>query len=146
MKVVLLKDLKGKGKKGEIIDVNSGYASNFLIPNGYAKVGNAVNLNEAKQAHESNIYQAEQIRLKAVNLAEKLSGLIVTLPIKCGANGKVFGSITNKEISIELEKQGFEVDKKKIEINTIKNIGTYTAKLKLHPTVLKEIEINVIPE
>lgn len=146
MKVVLLKDLKGKGKKGEIIDVNSGYASNFLIPNGYAKVGNAVNLNEAKQAHESNIYQAEQIRLKAVNLAEKLSGLVVTLPIKCGANGKVFGSITNKEISIELEKQGFEVDKKKIEINTIKNIGTYTAKLKLHPTVLKEIEINVIPE
>ena len=91
MKVVLLKDLKGKGKKGEIIDVNSGYASNFLIPNGYAKVGNAVNLNEAKQAHESNIYQAEQIRLKAVNLAEKLSGLVVTLPIKCGANGKVFG-------------------------------------------------------
>ena len=146
MKVVLLKDLKGKGKKGEIIDVNSGYASNFLIPNGYAKVGNAVNLNEAKQAHESNIYQAEQIRLKAVNLAEKLSGLVVILPIKCGANGKVFGSITNKEISIALEKQGFEVDKKKIEINTIKNIGTYTAKLKLHPTVLKEIEINVIPE
>lgn len=146
MKVVLLKDLKGKGKKGDVIDVNSGYASNFLIPNGYAKIGNAVNLNEAKQAHESNIYQAEQIRLKAVDLAKKLEGVVVTLPIKCGANGKVFGSVTNKEIGAKLEEMGYNVDKKKIEINTIKNIGTYTAKLKLHSTVLKEIEINVIPE
>ena len=146
MKVVLLKDLKGKGKKGDIIDVNSGYATNFLIPNGYAKVGNSVNLNEAKQAQESNLYQAEQLRLKAMNLAEKLKGLTITLPIKCGANGKVFGSVTNKEISQELEKLNFEVDKKKIEINSIKNVGTYTAKLKLHPTVQVEIEINVIPE
>ena len=146
MKVVLLKDIKGKGKKGDIITVNDGYASNYLIPNGLAKIGNAVNLNEAKQAQESNIYQAEQARLRAVELGEKLKNIQVLLSIKCGANGKVFGSVTNKEISEELIKRGFDIDKKKIEVATIKSIGSYTAKIKLHPTVTISIPVEVIPE
>ena len=146
MKVVLLKDVKGKGKKGDIVNVNDGYATNYLIPNGLAKVGNATNLNEAKQAHESSLYQAEQIRLKAVELASKLKNVEVTLAIKCGANGKVFGSVTNKEIGAELEKMGYSVDKKKIEINTIKAIGTYEATIKLHPTVTIKIPVNVVAE
>ena len=146
MKVVLLKDLKGKGKKGDIVNVNDGYAMNYLIPNGLAKVGNATNLNEAKQAHESNLYQAEQIRLKAVELAGKLKNISITLPIKCGANGKVFGSVTNKEIGAELEKMGYDVDKKKIEIGTIKSIGNYEATLKLHPTVSIKIPVEVVAE
>lgn len=146
MKVVLLKDIKGKGKKGDIITVNDGYASNYLIPNGLAKVGNAVNLNEAKQAQESNIYQAEQARLRAVELGEKLKNIQVSLSIKCGANGKVFGSVTNKEISEDLIKKGFDIDKKKIEVATIKSIGSYTAKVKLHPTVTISIPVEVIPE
>ncbi len=146
MKVVLLKDIKGKGKKGDIITVNDGYASNYLIPNGLAKVGNAVNLNEAKQAQESNIYQAEQARLRAVELGEKLKNIQVSLSIKCGANGKVFGSVTNKEISEDLIKKGFDIDKKKIYVATIKSIGSYTAKVKLHPTVTISIPVEVIPE
>lgn len=146
MKVVLLKDIKGKGKKGDIITVNDGYASNYLIPNGLAKVGNAVNLNEAKQAQESNIYQAEQARLRAVELGEKLKNIQVLLSIKCGANGKVFGSVTNKEISEDLIKKGFDIDKKKIDVATIKSIGSYTAKVKLHPTVTISIPVEVIPE
>ena len=146
MKVVLLKDIKGKGKKGDIITVNDGYASNYLIPNGLAKVGNAVNLNEAKQAQESNIYQAEQARLRAVELGEKLKNIQVSLSIKCGANGKVFGSVTNKEISEDLIKKGFDIDKKKIEVATIKSIGSYTAKVKLHPTITISIPVEVIPE
>lgn len=146
MKVVLLKDIKGKGKKGDIITVNDGYASNYLIPNGLAKVGNAVNLNEAKQAQESNIYQAEQARLRAVELGEKLKNIQVSLSIKCGANGKVFGSVTNKEISEDLIKKGFDIDKKKIDVATIKSIGSYTAKVKLHPTVTISIPVEVIPE
>ena len=146
MKVVLLKDIKGKGKKGDIVNVNDGYATNYLIPNGLAKVGNATNLNEAKQAHESNLYQVEQIRLKAVELAGKLKNISITLPIKCGANGKVFGSVTNKEIGAELEKMGFDVDKKKIEIGTIKSIGSYQAVLKLHPTVSIKIPVDVVAE
>lgn len=144
MKVVLIKDLKGKGKKGDIIDVNAGYATNFLIPNGYAIVGNAANLNEAKQAIASKQHQAKELKDEALALQAKLKGLQVTVSIKCGENGKIFGSVTNKEIAYELEKLGYNIDRKKIEIPTIKNIGTFTAKLKLHPNVHAEIEVLVI--
>ncbi len=146
MKIVLLKDLKGKGKKGEIIEVNNGYANNFLIPNGYALAGTATNLNEAKQAQASNAYKAEQERLKAVEMGEKMKDVIVTLPIKCGATGKTFGSVTNKEIAEALSKLGFDVDKKKIDIDTIKQVGQYTATVKLHPTVSIKLACNVVAE
>lgn len=146
MKIVLLKDLKGKGKKGDIIEVNNGYANNFLIPNGYALAGTATNLNEAKQAQASNAYKAEQDRLSAVDLGEKIKNTTVTVKIKCGSAGKTFGSVTNKEVSEALASQGLVVDKKKIEIATIKAVGTYTATLKLHPTVSVKLTVNVIPE
>ena len=146
MKIVLLKDLKGKGKKGDIIEVNNGYANNFLIPNGYAKAGTASNLNEAKQAQASNAYKAEQERLAAVKLGEILKETKVVVSIKCGNGGKTFGSVTNKEISEALSKMNIEVDKKKIEISTIKATGLYTAKVKLHPTVIINLNIEVIPE
>jgi len=146
MKIVLLKDLKGKGKKGDIIEVNNGYANNFLIPNGYALAGTATNLNEAKQAQASNAYKAEQERLKAVEIGEKIKNITVTLPIKCGANGKTFGSVTNKEIAESLTQLGYDIDKKKIMIDTIKQVGTYTATVKLHPTVSVKINISVIAE
>ena len=146
MKIVLQKDLKGKGKKGDIIEVNNGYANNFLIPNGYAIAGTASNLNEAKQAQASNAYKAEQERLKAVEMGEKIKNTSITLPIKCGANGKTFGSVTNKEVSDALFKLGLEVDKKKIDISTIKSIGQYTANIKLHPTVSVKLTVKVVAE
>ena len=146
MKVVLLKDLKGKGKKGDIIEVNSGYASNYLIPNGYAIAGTATNLNEAKQAKASADYQAEQLKLKAIALKDSLKDVELNIRIKSGQNGKIFGSVTNKEISESLAQKGFDVDKKKIEITTVKSLGTYTAKLKLHPQVSTEIKIHVEAE
>ena len=146
MKIVLIKDLKGKGKKGDIIEVNNGYANNFLIPNGYALAGTATNLNEAKQAQASKAYNAEQDRLHAVELGEKIKNTSVTVKIKCGNGGKTFGSVTNKEISDALYTQGLVVDKKKIDISTIKAVGTYTATLKLHPTVSIKLTVNVIPE
>jgi len=146
MKIVLLKDLKGKGKKGDIIEVNNGYANNFLIPNGYAKAGTATNLNEAKQAQASNAYKAEQERLAAVDLGKKLKDTKAVCKIKCGNGGKTFGSVTNKEISESLSAMGLDVDKKKIDITTIKATGIYTAKVKLHPTVIVNLQIEVIPE
>ena len=146
MKIVLLKDLKGKGKKGEIIEVNNGYANNFLIPNGYAIAGTANNLNEAKQAQASNAYKAEQERLRAIEIANELKNITLNLTIKCGANGKTFGSITNKEISDELAKQNIIVDKKKIELSPIKAIGNYSVTIKLHPTVTTKLNVNVIAE
>ncbi len=146
MKIVLIKDLKGKGKKGDIIDVNSGYAHNFLIPNGYAIMGTSMNLNEAKQAQASNAYRAEQERLRAVELGKELKDSKVTLAIKCGANGKAFGSVTNKEIAEELAKRNIDVDKKKIEIETVKGIGLYKAKVRLHPTVVVDLEVEVVAQ
>ncbi len=146
MKIVLLKDLKGKGKKGDIIEVNNGYANNFLIPNGYALAGTATNLNEAKQAQASNAYKAEQERLAAVALGEKIKNVTPVISIKCGENGKTFGSVTNKEVSEALESLGLNVDKKKIELATIKAVGTYTATLRLHPTVIVKMNVNVVPQ
>lgn len=143
MKVVLLKDLKGRGKKGDIIEVNGGYAQNFLIPNGYCVVGNASNLNEAKQAKAANAYHEEQNILKARAIAADLKDKVVVLSVKSGASGKIFGSITNKEIALELEHRGFEIDKKKIEIPTIKSVGEYTAKVKLYANIATQIKVVV---
>ena len=143
MKVVLIKDCKGKGKKGDIIDVSDGYAQNFLIPNGYAKIGNASNLNEANQAKKANAYHDEQNRLAAVELGKKVEATNVTLQVRCGQNGKVFGSITNKEIAEALEKQGISIDKKKIDAETIKATGEYTVKVNLHPTVKVKLKVTI---
>ena len=146
MKVILLKDIKGKGKVGQIIDVNDGYARNYLIPNGIAKPGTATNLNEAKQAQASNAYKAEQERLAAVELDKKLKDIILTMAVKCGKEGKVFGSVTNKEISAELEKQGIAIDKKKIETTPIKSTGEYNIKVRLHPTVVSNLKLLIVAE
>lgn len=146
MKVVLLKDLKGKGKKGDIINVNDGYASNFLIPNGYAKVGTNSAVNEANQAKVANAYHEEQNRMAAQELAKKLNGKEVSIQVKAGANGKIFGSVTNKEVSVALEKIGFEIDKKKIELEQVKSLGSYNAKLKLYPNIAATIKVVVVGE
>lgn len=146
MKVVLLKDLKGKGKKGDIIEVNSGYALNYLIPNGVAKAGTNTNINEANQAKQASAYHAEQERLKAVALCEQVNGTEVTIKVKCGAMGKIFGSVTNKEVGAELDKLGFNIDKKKIDLDQIKSTGTYDCKIKLHVGVVANIKVNVVSE
>lgn len=146
MKVVLLKDIKGKGKKGDIINISDGYAQNYLIPQGLAKPGTSTNLNEANQAKEAQKYHDEQNRLKAVELKKILDNTNLTVKVKCGANGKVFGSVTNKEIADELLKNKIDVDKKKIETVTIKTTGEFSLKVKLHPTVTAQLKVTVIPQ
>ena len=146
MKVVLLKDLKGKGKKGDIINVNDGYASNFLIPNGYAIVGTNSAVNEANQAKVANAYHEEQNRMAAQELAKQLNGKEVSIQVKAGANGKIFGSVTNKEVSVALEKIGFQIDKKKIELEQVKSLGNYNVKLKLYPNISATVKVVVIGE
>ncbi len=146
MKVVLIKDLKGKGKSGDIIEVNDGYARNFLIPNNIAIIGNASNLNEAKQAKASHDYQESVAKEKARKIANELKGKTITIAIKSGQNGKIFGSVTNKEIASQLEKQGYDIDKKKIEVQNIKTLGKYSAKIKLFAAISVEITIDVVAE
>lgn len=144
MKVVLLKDLKGKGKKGDVINASDGYALNYLIPQGIAKAGTSSNLNEANQAKEAQAYHNEQNRIKAEELKKVIEKVDLNISVKCGANGKVFGSVTNKEISDELAKINIIVDKKKIETEPIKNTGSYEIKVKLYPTVVAKLKINIV--
>ncbi len=143
MKVVLLKDLKGKGKKGDIINASDGYALNYLIPQGIAKAGTSSNLNEANQAKEAKEYHDEQNRLKALELKNTIEQTNLSIQVKCGANGKIFGSVTNKEISEELEKINISVDKKKIETEPIKTTGTFEIKVRLHPTVVAKLKVTI---
>lgn len=147
MKVVLLKDVKGTGKKGEIKEVSDGYAKNFLLKNGSAKVANASALNENTMKKESDAYHKEMERQSAIELGQKLKEKTIILAIKCGENGKTFGSVTSKEIAEALKKEGFDIDKRKIELDgTIKTIGSYRITIKLHSEVSVKINLEVEAE
>lgn len=145
MKVVLLKDVKGTGKKGEIKEVADGYGKNFLIKNGYAVIATANAVNENIRQKEAAAYHKEMEKQEAVKLGEKLKGVTIKIAIKCGENGKAFGSITSKEIAENLKAQGLEVDKRKIELSEpIKAIGSYQILVKLHPEVSTKISVEII--
>ena len=145
MKVILLKDVKGSGKKGDIVNVADGYGANYLIPNKLAKPANATNLNLANQEKASEQHKQQLILDAAKELKAKLDGQVVELNIKCGENGKTFGSVTNKEVSDKLSSMGYDVDKKKIEFNPVKTVGMFDVKIKLHPQVTVNIKVNIQP-
>lgn len=147
MKVVLLKDVKGSGKKGEIVNVSDGYARNFLFKQGLAKEANASALNENKQQKEASAYHKSVEIANAKELANVLKTKTVNLKVKCGENGKIFGSITSQEISSALEKQGIALDKKKIVLPTpIKTIGNYSITAKIYPEIQATFKVIVDAE
>lgn len=144
MKVILLKDVKAQGKKGDVINVSDGYANNFLLKNGLAVPANAsnVNINNQQKAQEAKL-KAEQ-KKQAQELAKELEKIEVKIAIAFGENGKAFGSVTSKEIEEELKKQGFEVDRKKIELNApIKTVGNFTVSVKLYSEVVAKLKVIV---
>ncbi len=144
MKVVLLKDVKGTGKKGEIKEVSDGYAKNFLLKNGMAKVANKSTINENSMQKEADAYHKEMEKQQAIALANKLKDIKINLTIKCGENGKTFGSVTSKEIAEQLKKEGYEIDKRKIELSEpLKTIGEYQIQIKLHPEVSTKIKLSI---
>ena len=132
MKVILLQDVKGQGKKGELVNVSDGYARNFLFPKNLAKEANAAAMAEFNSKAAAVTYHFEQDKAAAKELAKKIEGTRVEIKAKAGANGKLFGSITSKEIAAELNKLlGTSIDKKKLTVADIKNYGEYTATVKL---------------
>lgn len=144
MKVIFLKDVKGSGKKGELKDVSDGYANNFLLKQGLAKKADATGLNENRTQKEASDYHKEQERLKALDVKKQIDGKNIVLNIKCGDNGKTFGSITSKEIADALAKNGISIDKKKIELKeSIKQIGTYQVQAKIYPNITATFTLNV---
>ncbi len=144
MKVVLLQDVKGHGKKGEMVNASDGYARNFLLPRGLAKEVNAQVMNEFKNAENSKKYKLEQEIEKANNAKAQLDGKKFVIKTKAGESGKLFGSITTKEVSAEIKKSmGIDVDKRKIQMEDIKNCGSYTAVVKLHSGISATVTVEV---
>ena len=145
MKAVLLADVKGTGKKGELVTVSDGYARNFLFPRNLAKEANVQVMNEIKGAQEAKQFHIRQETEEARKTAEAVNGKTLKLTAKSGQGGKLFGSITSKEISEELKRSlHIDVDKKKIVLNgDIKAYGTYECELKLYNSVSAKIYVTV---
>lgn len=144
MKVVLLQDVKGKGKKGELCNVSDGYARNFLFPKKLAVEADNAALNELKNREEALAHHKKEELDQAKEIAAKLDGKTVSITAKAGAGGKLFGSVTSKEIAAEIKNSlGIEVDRKKMNVADIKNFGEYTAEIKLHQGVTAKITVIV---
>lgn len=144
MKVILKQDIKGQGKKGDIIKVNDGYARNYLFPKNLAEDANAANLNSINMRKDAEKFHQEEERKKALELAEKISQTALSLVVKCGTSGKVFGSITSKEIAENLNLKGIEIDKKKIVLKEpIKQAGVYTIEIKIYPEITGKLILTV---
>lgn len=145
MKVILLEDVKSLGKKGEIVNVSDGYARNFILKTKKGVEANAANLNTLKLQKANDEKIAKENYEHAKDLGEKLSSAPVTIRIRAGEGGKLFGAIASKEIAAALKDQhGLEVDKKKIVLDDpIKELGTHTVKVKLHKDVTAQLIVNV---
>ena len=148
MKVILTQDIKSVGKKGQIIDASDGYARNFLLPKKMAVIDDATNLNELKTKQYANKYKHDMTMANAKELSEKMKSFELVFKIKAGENGKIFGSITSKDIATELAKKYFvEVDKKKVCLDdAIKTVGVYNIEIKLFEGVTGVLKVNVIAE
>ena len=148
MKVILQADLKGTGKIGELVNVSDGYARNYLLPRKLAIEANAQAMNELKNRDEALKHRAEVELQNAKELAQKIDGKTIKLTAKAGAGGKLFGSVTSKEIAEVASKQiGVEMDKKKISIDAdIKSFGTFNAVVKLHTQVQAKFCVTVTEE
>lgn len=147
MKVILKQDVKGSGKKGDILDVNDGYAKNFLLKKGLAELASSSAINELEMKNNAKSYhKAEEIK-QITALANKVNGTVLELPIKLGENGKTFGSITSKEIASKLQDMSYDVDKKKILLKEpLKFVGEYQVQIRFIENVHATILVKVIAQ
>lgn len=144
MKVILLADVKGHGKKGELCNVSDGYARNFLFPKKLAVEADNTALNELRNREESVAHHKQEEINAAKNTAQMLEGKSVKIKAKAGSNGKLFGSVTSKEIAAEIEKTlKIKIDRKKMQVADIKNFGEYTAEIKLYQGISAKITVIV---
>lgn len=146
MKVILLDNIKGVGKKDEVINASDGYARNFLFPKKLAVEANAENMSKLKNKQDSAQHKKDVEKEKAEEIAKKLKDITVNIKVKAGDNGRIFGGVTSKEISESLKEQfKIDVDKKKIVLNdTIKNLGVFNVSIKLFEGIVGNLKVNVI--
>ncbi len=144
MEVILKADVKGLGKKGEKVKASDGYARNFLFPKGLATEANAQSLTELRNREQSNQHKIDVEIANANDSKSKIQGKIVKMTAKAGNNGKLFGSVTSKEVAAEIAKQyGIKVDKRKITMDDIKNFGSYKIEVKLYTNIVAEMTVMV---
>ena len=147
MKVIFLKDVKGQGKKGEIKNVSDGYATNFLFAQGLAKPATDSNMKQLEHQSAAEAKHKEQEKQEAQALAKTLEATTLVLKTKAGEGGRVFGSITSKHIAEELKQQGYDIDKRKIQLDDpIKTLGVTQVPIKLHPAVKATLKVQVAEE
>jgi large subunit ribosomal protein L9 len=147
MQVILIKDLKGKGKKGDVVNVSDGYARNYLFKNGLAQEANSSNLAQNKQVKESFEFHKSVELASAKELAKTLEDKTIVLNVKCGENGKVFGSVTSKEIADALAKQNINLDKRKILLDSpLRTTGIYTITAKIYTDVTAKFKVVIEAE
>ncbi len=148
MKVILLQDIKGVGKKDEVINASDGYARNFLFPKNMALEASSENMNKLKAKQDANQYKKLVEKQEAQKMAENLKTIILKIKVKAGENQKIFGSITSKEISENLKEQyKIQIDKKKIELKEpIKTLGCFSVIIKLYEGVVANLKVQIIPQ
>ena len=146
MKGILKADVKGQGKKGDLINASDGNAKNFLLPKGLAVVADKTAINELEGKKSAAAFHKNQEEMRAKELADKLEGQKVTFKAKSGDNGKLFGSITAQDVANEIKMQlHLEVDKKKVQIDSIKTLGVTEAIIKVYPGISAKVKVEVLP-
>ena len=147
MKVILQQDVKKLGKKGDIVEVSEGYGRNFLLPRKAAVLATAQNLNVANAQAGSRTRKEAMAADEAKLMAKQLEKVEVKIPVRIGEGGKLFGSVTGKDVSEALKKQHIDIDKRKITIQgEVTGTGVYEAVIKVHPTVTSKIKVSVVAE
>ncbi len=147
MEVILKQDVTGVGYKNDIVKVKAGYGNNYLIPNGYALIGNESNKRLIKENVRQAAHKAAKVKQDAEALAARVGELVIEIGTKAGESGKIFGAVTALQIADALKAKGFDIDRKKVHLKEIpKQLGTYHATLDLHKEVKHEIQIKVVAE
>lgn len=145
MKVILNKDIKGTGKKGEVINVSDGYARNFLFPRNLAKQASGDNMKALDEQKKGKEIRDDRVHQDAMELGEKMKEMIIEIYTKAGDGGKLFGSVTSKDIADILKKKhSITVDKRKIMLDEpIRTLGTYNVEMKIHPKVVTQVKVAI---
>lgn len=145
MKVILKADIKGVGKKNEVINASDGYARNFLLPKNLAVEANTENMSKLQAQKDANQYKKDTEKEEAKKIAEKMTKISIRVEVKAGENGKIFGGVSAKDIAESLEKQHkIKIDKKKVDLKeTIKTLGIHTVEIKLYEGVIGKIKVDV---
>lgn len=146
MKIILKENMKNLGKQGEVVTVKDGYANNFLFPKGMAILATPGNVKMMEENNRQGAMKREKLKTDANSMSESMKEMTITIVTKAGANGKIFGSITPLQVSQALKAKGYEIDRRKIEINDIKVLGSYEAIVNLHREVSVTIKVEVVSE